>query len=226
MRMHAARGHIVLGSAVLTALVIGACGGEAAPAPGPQVPTPPAASSAAPATTAPTTAPPASGSAATGTTPPPAAAGPMKNIGTSTMADDLKKLGIDPLKPPALNKLTPDQVRKVMPSFQKALGVKCDFCHDTNNFKAWTPKKKIASRMWNDFVAGMRLEDKSPLYCDSCHGGKAQFLDRHDKKALSGWMDANYVSKLKRADGKEHSCEQCHGDPFEPSFLTAWANAK
>jgi len=49
-----------------------------------------------------------------------------------------------------------------------------------------------------------------------------QFLDRHDKKALSGWMDANYVKKLKRTDKKEASCEGCHGDPFEPKFLSTW----
>ena len=227
MRTHAVAGHLALASSVLAALVIGACGGETAPGPGPQVPTTPSASAGTPAPTAPgTTAPPASGSAPTGTTPPPPAAGPMKSISGSAMADDLKKLGIDPMKPQALNKLSPDVIRKVMMTFQKSLGVKCDFCHDVNNFKAQTPKKKIAARMWNDYVVGMRMDDKSPLYCDSCHAGKAEFLDRADKKALSGWMDANYVKKLKRTDGKEHSCDQCHGDPFEGRFLAQWAAGK
>jgi len=147
----------------------------------------------------------------------------MKAIVASAMAEDLKKLGIDPLKPPPLNKLSPDVVRKLMPTFAKALGVKCEGCHDTNNFKAWTANKRVASKMWSEFVVGMKMADGGPLYCDSCHGGKAEFLDRHDKKALSAWMDANYVSKLKRADGKDHSCDQCHGDPFEPKFLAAWA---
>jgi hypothetical protein len=139
------------------------------------------------------------------------------------MADDLKKLGIDPLKPQPLNKMTPDMRRKLMPSFTKALGVKCEFCHDVNDFKAWTPKKKMATGMWQHFVVEMAMNDGSALYCDSCHGGQAAFLDRKDKKMLSDWMDKNYVKKLKRADKKEHSCEQCHGDPFEPKFLDTWA---
>jgi len=66
----------------------------------------------------------------------------MKAIAASAFAEDLKKLGIDPLKPPPLNKLTPDTVRKLMPSFAKSLGVKCAACHDTDNFKTWTPKKR------------------------------------------------------------------------------------
>jgi hypothetical protein len=150
----------------------------------------------------------------------------MRTIATSAFAEDLKKLGIDPLKPPPLNKLSPDTIRKLMPTFAKSLGVKCDACHDTNNFKTWTPKKRVAAKMWQEFVVGMQMDDGTPLYCDSCHGGKQEFLDRHDKKALSAWMDTNYVKKLKRSDKKEHSCEQCHGDPFEPKILAQWATAK
>jgi hypothetical protein len=149
----------------------------------------------------------------------------MKVPSASAMAEDLKKLGIDPLHPPPLSKLSPDVIRKLMPTFAKSLGVKCDACHDVNNFKAWTPDKRVAAQMWQHFVVGLTLEDGSPLYCDSCHGGKSEFLDRNDKKALSAWMDANYVSKLKRADKKDHSCETCHGDPFEPKFLAAWHKA-
>ncbi len=168
--------------------------------------------------------------AATGSTSVPPAGvqapmGPMKPIATSAFAEDLKKLGIDPLKPPPLNKLTPDTIRKLMPSFAKSLGVKCAHCHDTNDFKASTPKKRVASKMWQELVVGMRMDDGTPLYCDSCHGGKAVFLDRHDMKALSAWMDTNYVKKLTRSDKKEHSCEQCHGDPFEPKILAQWETA-
>jgi hypothetical protein len=169
--------------------------------------------------------PPASASAGTAATPP-ASGGPMKTPAASAMAEDLKKLGIDPLHPQPLSKLSPDVIRKLMPTFTKALGVKCDACHDVNNFKAWTPKKRVAAGMWEHFVVGLQLEGGGPLYCDSCHGGKLEFLDTHDKKALSGWMDANYVAKLKRVDKKDHSCETCHGDPFEPQFLKAWEAAK
>jgi hypothetical protein len=152
----------------------------------------------------------------------------MKPIGPSAFAEDLEKLGIDPLKPPPLSKLSPDVVRKLMPTFSKSLGVKCEFCHDTNDFKAWTPHKRVASNMWNEFVVKTSLDGSGgeALYCDSCHGGKAEFLDRHDKKALSAWMDTNYVSKLERADKKDNSCEACHGDPFEPRFLEVWRKAR
>lgn len=177
--------------------------------------------------TAPTA--PAASSAATGTAPPPM--GPMKPPGASAFAADLKKLGLDPLKLPPLNKLPPAVLRKVMPTFTKSLGVKCDFCHDPNNFKAWTPHKHVASKMWDELVVKLALDESGggaagALYCDSCHGGKNEFLDRHDKKALSAWMDTNFVSKMKRADKKEHGCETCHGDPFEPLFMKAWETAK
>jgi len=51
-------------------------------------------------------------------------------------------------------------------------------------------------------------------------------LDSHDKKALSAAMDESYVKKLKRSDKKEHSCDTCHGDPFEPKILAGWAKGK
>ena len=222
MRSHV--GHLGLASSLALALVIAACGGGEGP--GPQVPGGPAPSggpSASAGVPGAPTAPAASGSVPTGIAPPPAA-GPMKPIAASAFAEDLKKLGIDPLKPGPLNKMSPDVIRKLMPTFAKSLGVKCEFCHDNNNFKAMTPHKRVAAKMWEEFVMKLSLDDSSggALYCDSCHGGKAEFLDRHDKKALSAWMDANYVSKLKRADKKDHGCETCHGDPFEPKFLGPW----
>ena len=222
MRSHAA-GLVLLASSLVFGTAIAACGGggEGA-APGPQVPGP---STSAPAVPTAPVAPAGSGTAAVA---PPAGgpSGPMKSPAPSAMAEDLKKLGIDPLHPPPLAKLSPDVVRKLMPTFAKSLGVRCDACHDVNDFKKSTPYKRVAAGMWQHFVVELSLEGGQPLYCDSCHGGKQEFLDRHDKKALSGWMDANYVSKLKRNDKKDHSCETCHGDPFEPKFLTAWENGK
>lgn len=235
MRSHARLGssstaHLALAASILIGALgsVAACGGGEQ-GPGPTVPgtsTAAPSGSAAPASGVATALPGASGSAASvppgGSAAPPAVVGPMTPITKSAFAEDLRKLGIDPLKPQPLNKLSPDTIRKLMPTFAKSLGVKCAACHDTDNFKTWTPKKRVASRMWNEFVVGMAMEDGSPLYCDSCHGGKLEFLDRHDKKALSGWMDANFVKKLKRTDKKETSCEGCHGDPFEPNFLATW----
>jgi len=125
---------------------------------------------------------------------------------------------------PPLNKIPPDKVRKVMGTFTKALGTKCTGCHDADDFKKDTPHKKIASRMWNEMVRGFTLEGGGALYCDSCHGGKEEFLVRDPGlKELSHWMDENLVGKLKKANGQEHSCETCHGDPMVGKFLKSWA---
>jgi hypothetical protein len=107
-----------------------------------------------------------------------------------------------------------------MKTFTKALGVTCAGCHDTKDFHAPTPHKKIATHMWNEFTRTLLLEDGRPLYCDSCHGGRPQFLARHDLNALAEWMQENFVDKSKRADKKDHGCETCHGDPIEPKIFT------
>ena len=147
----------------------------------------------------------------------------MKAIATSSMAADLKEIGIDPKALPAsLSKLEPEKLRKVMKTFTKALGTQCNGCHDPNDFRAPTRNKKIASKMWTDFTKTLAMQDGSLLYCDSCHGGKMTFLDRHDKKALSAWMDDNFVSKMKKSNpkDKDHSCATCHGDPIEGQIFT------
>ncbi|AKV04667.1 hypothetical protein AKJ09_11330 [Labilithrix luteola] len=140
----------------------------------------------------------------------------------SAMGEDLQKLGLDAKALPSLNRLPPEKLRQVMKTFNKALGTQCTGCHEANDFHAPTKNKKIASKMWDLYVRGLVAEDGGPVFCDSCHEGKMEFLDRHDKKALSAWMDENFVKKLKRVDKKENGCETCHGDPFEPHILATW----
>jgi hypothetical protein len=207
---------LLLGVSLSTAAA--ACGGNT-PAPvvpaGPEPSAPPVASG--------TAAPPASGSVAPPVKPPVV----MKPIVPSAMAADLAAIGLDPKKLPPLDKIEPQKLRKVMKTFTKALGVQCSACHDADDFKAATPKKAVATRMWNDFSRGLTFADGSPLYCDSCHQGRMESLDHADKKALSKWMQGEFVDKVKRVDGKEHGCETCHGDPFEGPFLdTVWAKKK
>lgn len=215
---------IALLTVVAAAVPLAACGD----APGlPKVPTVPSVPTG-PGTTAPTASSPSTGTApagtGTGTAATPAGKGPMKAMTGSAMAADLKALGLDPKALPPLNKIPPDKIRPLMMTFKKALGTECTSCHDAGNFKAPTPNKKIASKMWDEFVRKLAMEKADEvLYCDSCHQGSMQFLDRHDKKALSAWMDANFVSKAKRVDKKDHSCETCHGDPFEPKFIAGWS---
>ena len=74
--------------------------------------------------------------------------------------------------------------------------------------------------MWNDFTRALIRSEGGPVFCDSCHNGQATFLDRKDLAALGEWMEANFEAKLARADKKDHTCETCHGDPFEGKILT------
>jgi len=147
----------------------------------------------------------------------------MKPILASTMADDLKKMGLDARNLPPLGKLEPEKLRKVMKTFSSALGTKCTGCHEADDYRAPTPRMKVTSKMWDVYVRGFTQTDGSVLYCDSCHAGKMDVLDRHDTHALAGWMCENYVEKLNRIDKKDNSCETCHGEPYRPRFLTNWA---
>jgi hypothetical protein len=146
----------------------------------------------------------------------------MTPIANTTMTSDLQAIGLDAKTLPTLAKLEPEKLRKVMRTFTKSLGMKCGDCHNESDFSAPTPMKKIASHMWDDYVRALAMNDGSPIYCDTCHQGRPKLLDRHDKKALSKWMDANFVSKLTRRDKKDHGCETCHGDPFEAHILAQW----
>ena len=93
-----------------------------------------------------------------------------------------------------------------MPTFAKSLGVKCEACHDTNNFKACDAEE---ARRLEDVAAtsssDWRWRTARRSIATRVTAGTREFLDRHDKKALSAWMDTNYVKKLKRTDKKEHS---------------------
>ena len=113
----------------------------------------------------------------------------------------------------------------VMETFTRALGVGCRECHG-DDYTAETPNVRIARQMWDRFVRGLGRRDGGALYCDSCHAGRATFLDRSDARvdgALGHWMQASYVAPLVRRDGAPHDCATCHGVPFVGGFLADWA---
>lgn len=193
-----------------------ACGPGGGGGGGPVTPTATASDSSVPSASAS-----ASASATTSSSAAPAFAGPMKPVAASTMIADVQAIGIDLRKPPQLAKLEPEKLRKVMKLFAKSLGAKCADCH-ADDMAQPTEKKKIAEHMWNEFVVKLAMADGSPVFCDTCHQGRTLQLDRHDKKALSGWMDDNFVGKLKNKNNKEHECATCHGDPPEFKFLDTW----
>lgn len=151
--------------------------------------------------------------------------GGNKPLVATQYADSLRGMGLDPSNLPELNKLTPEQLRKVMGLFSKSLGVDCKFCHTGGNMRASTPHKSVATRMWNEWVHNTQLVTagaNGPIFCDSCHQGRAEFLDKSNHEALAGWMKTELVERMHKTSGDPMSCQSCHGKPFDGHFLEKW----
>jgi hypothetical protein len=202
---------------LVVTLVLAACGGAAATSK--PVETPAGAATAPAATAAATAAPVGNTPATPATGTAPVSFGRNKPVVASALLAKLIEGGLDPKNLPELTKLGPAELNKVMTSFKKSLGVECNFCH-TANFAADHPMKNVARKMWNENVRGITF-DGGALYCDSCHQGKAQFLDKSDKKMLASWMDVEYTKRMKR-NGQAQICATCHGEPFNPDFIESW----
>lgn len=120
------------------------------------------------------------------------------------------------------------KLHAVMQTFTIALGTTCEGCHQAGvdgghpNFDADTPRKNVAKKMWSEFVAKLQKHDGTAIYCDTCHQGQVEFLDRSNTRNLSAWMKTNFVQGLKAKDGTPQECMACHGDPFNGSFLDDW----
>ena len=157
-----------------------------------------------------------SGASPDGATPPPR--------GSSAEAT-LRAAGL-PLDalPASLDALPAAQLDAVMLTFSSSLGLDCNGCHDANDAARSTERVRIAARMWSDFVVARRFADGRPLYCDSCHQGRATFLAHDDTHALGLWMERYFTDGLVRADGRKNDCFSCHGTPFDPGFLDTWAD--
>ncbi|WP_437283179.1 hypothetical protein WME90_22170 [Sorangium sp. So ce375] len=133
---------------------------------------------------------------------------------------DLKKIGINLKKIPALEKLPAAQKKKVMPLLQKALGYDtCEGCHAEGDFKKETRDMKVAREMWRNFVVPLRSESGGTLFCDSCHAGNEHVLNRKDKKALQAFMEEEYQNKVARANKEDMECGTCHGDAMETKII-------
>jgi phage FluMu protein Com len=157
----------ILGAVLLTLVVSVGCGGQkgagAGGAQGPEAPAdaeaPPQASSPdAAAAAAPAAAPDAAVAAADAKKPP-------EGGGTATASMNLKVL------PATWSK---DQVKGYMKKVSAALGVKCDHCHDVNNFAADTEHKTIARGMMKmtDELNKQYFKGEPRLGCITCHNGE------------------------------------------------------
>jgi hypothetical protein len=215
-------------------VAVAACGGaapQAPPATGPTTPrsyeltTPPSAgvpseSITPPSADVPSGMPPIPPSGA-----PPAPAREMNAPAPSVMLSDLQNLGLDPESLSRIEKIEPRALRRVMKVLAKSLGAKCTDCHLEGDFAAMTRRKRIAAKMWDEFVVNFTMADGSAVFCDSCHKGRILQLDRSDKKLLESEMDANFVHGLRRRDGADIACETCHAVRGMP-FLEKWGAGK
>jgi hypothetical protein len=219
------RPHLLLAACIALA-VVAACGGGAGVEPPSQTPASPSAAPTSSAVGPSGSASPAGSASAAATSVGPGVAAPpgpveMKPPAATAMVADLQGLGLDAKTLAPIEKLDPKALRAVMKLFARSLGVKCGDCHTEGDFAAPTRRKKIAAKMWNEFVGKLTLADGSPLFCDSCHQGRIKLLDRSDKKALGKWMQASFADGLKRKDGKTEECESCHVD-WDMTFLSSW----
>jgi len=146
----------------------------------------------------------------------------MRPLAATAFEADLRGADLDPAKLPPFESLAPWQVRRVMSTFTRSLGLACTDCHDRQDHRASTRAKVVTVRMWNEMTRAYALEAGGAIFCDSCHQGQGRFLDRSDKKAIASYMSDNYSGKLRRLDGKDVECETCHGDPFDGKILAKW----
>ena len=166
----------------------------------------------------PVAAPPAPTASAAVPVAPPAAAGNTMRIQPSKLVDDARKLGVD--FKTTFAGMSLQQKKKVMPLFVKSLGYEgCTGCHVEGDFEKVTRNMKVAQAMWDHFVVGLRDAQGAPLFCDSCHGGRAKTLDTANMDDVKKVMETDYQGKLTRADKKQNDCSGCHGNPPELQII-------
>jgi collagenase-like PrtC family protease len=67
------------------------------------------------------------------------------------------------------------EVKRLMRTFNKALGVKCGHCHDMSDMSVDTPKKETARQMMRmvQTINGKYLpRARNQVDCATCHGGR------------------------------------------------------
>ena len=69
-----------------------------------------------------------------------------------------------------------DALKARMKAISDALGVKCDYCHDTSDFSKTSRNQQIAAWMQVNFVDRLHTPDGKELSCEGCHQGKAKIM--------------------------------------------------
>ena len=92
-----------------------------------------------------------------------------------------KKKGGPPPGPPTnlkvLKVTSGQEVRQIMSTFTTGLGVRCNYCHEQNNYAADTnPKKETARHMiqMTEQINGNFKDGKMHVTCYTCHRGEEE----------------------------------------------------
>jgi hypothetical protein len=151
-----------------------------------------------------------------------ASAGP-RGPSATTFTAKLAAAGLDVNNLPSLHDLPMNQKMKVMRTFNESMGIQCNSCHDLSDYSIETKQKEIARAGWDEISRGLVMADGSgAIYCDSCHYGKFDFLDRSKGyDGIAQWMADNFVAKLADKSGEAMACTTCHkGGPPPPPDAT------
>jgi hypothetical protein len=116
------------------------------------------------------------------------------------------------------------EVLAIMQSVAQALGTGCEHCHDTKDFSASTPNKRVANWMATELVPRLAKRAGGAVACADCHaeGGKgtAKILGspRSRQRAVE-WMAVSLVERFDAAAGGPLYCKTCHvGQLGTPAF--------
>jgi hypothetical protein len=105
----------------------------------------------------------------------------------SAMGTDLQALGLDPKNLPPLEKLDPKALRGVMKLLARSLGGKCADCHSEGDFAAQTRRKKIATKMWDEFAAKLTTADGASSATRAIRGASSSWTAPTRRRSPSGW---------------------------------------
>jgi hypothetical protein len=150
--------------------------------------------------------------------------GPMIGVTPTKFGERLKALGLDVRQLPKLEQVDRARIHELMGLIGESTGATCIDCHGSKtDFAKPTPRKRVTTRMWNDWIRAWTTAKGEPVFCDSCHHGALTFIEHNT--GIVAWMDANYVKGLARKDQKARHCPDCHGSPFNPAFVEDWKAA-
>jgi hypothetical protein len=107
------------------------------------------------------------------------------------------------------------QVYTIMGGVTHFLGVKCEYCHVKNDYRAMTERKRIANWMASELIPRLRKQDGSKPWCNDCHvvngEGAAKILGQPRNRPWAiEWMTTRLVANFQTAKGNALHCKSCH----------------